>query len=93
MKDHETLQTHNIKDGLTVHLVIKTTSRTSNDQTSSGPQPRAPGRCLGFQKCVCPLVTGDLVFVGLVIYIYIGFGGLVVSMLASGTQDRGFDPG
>ena len=22
-----------------------------------------------------------------------GFGGLVVSMLASGTQDRGFDPG
>jgi len=42
MKDHETLQTHNIKDGLTVHLVIKTTSRTSNDQTNSGPQPRAP---------------------------------------------------
>ena len=30
------------------------------------------------------------------IYIYIKlsvFGGLVVSMLASGTQDRGFDPG
>ena len=27
------------------------------------------------------------------IYIYSGFGGLVVSMLASGTQDRGFDPG
>ena len=28
------------------------------------------------------------------IYIYIsGFGGLVVSMLASRTQDRGFDPG
>ena len=27
-------------------------------------------------------------------YSYIsGFGGLVVSMLASGTQDRGFDPG
>lgn len=42
MKDHETLQTHNIKDGLTVHLVIKTSSRTSNDQTGSGPQPRAP---------------------------------------------------
>jgi ubiquilin len=44
MKDHETLQTHNIKDGLTVHLVIKTSSRTSNDQTGSGPQPRAPGK-------------------------------------------------
>ncbi|KDR22728.1 ubiquilin-1 isoform X2 [Zootermopsis nevadensis] len=42
MKDHETLQTHNIKDGLTVHLVIKTSSRTSNEQTGSGPQPRAP---------------------------------------------------
>ena len=27
------------------------------------------------------------------IYVYSGFGGLVVSMLASGTQDRGFDPG
>jgi ubiquilin len=46
MKDHETLQTHNIKDGLTVHLVIKTTSRASSEQTSSAPQPRAPGRCL-----------------------------------------------
>jgi ubiquilin len=44
MKDHETLQTHNIKDGLTVHLVIKTSSRTSNEQTGSGPQPRAPGK-------------------------------------------------
>jgi hypothetical protein len=26
-------------------------------------------------------------------YIHSGFGGLVVSMLASGTQDRGFKPG
>ena len=26
-------------------------------------------------------------------YPFSGFGGLVVSMLASGTQDRGFDPG
>ncbi|PSN49001.1 Ubiquilin-1 [Blattella germanica] len=42
MKDHESLQTHNIKDGLTVHLVIKTSSRTSNEQAGSGPQPRAP---------------------------------------------------
>jgi ubiquilin len=48
MKDHESLQTHNIKDGLTVHLVIKTSSRTSSDQTSSGPQPRAPGRFLWY---------------------------------------------
>jgi len=33
MKDQDTLQTHNIKDGLTVHLVIKTAPR----QAESGP--------------------------------------------------------
>lgn len=33
MKDQDTLQTHNIKDGLTVHLVIKTAPRN----TESGP--------------------------------------------------------
>ena len=34
-------------------------------------------------------------YIYLFIYLFIdsGFGGLVVSMLASGTQDRGFDPG
>ena len=32
-------------------------------------------------------------FVKILTYVSCGFGGLVVSMLASGTQDRGFDPG
>ncbi|GLH05657.1 Ubiquilin-1 [Gryllus bimaculatus] len=44
MKDHETLQTHNIKDGLTVHLVIKTSSRGNNEQSgaaSTAPRPPA----------------------------------------------------
>ncbi|XP_076638880.1 ubiquilin [Colletes latitarsis] len=38
MKDHETLGTHNVKDGLTVHLVIKaprTPSSQSQDSTAS----------------------------------------------------------
>ncbi|KOC66309.1 Ubiquilin-1 [Habropoda laboriosa] len=38
MKDHETLRTHNVKDGLTVHLVIKaprTPTNQSQDSTSS----------------------------------------------------------
>ncbi|XP_043478472.1 ubiquilin-1 [Leptopilina heterotoma] len=41
MKDHETLATHNIKDGLTVHLVIKTprtAGNQSNQETSPNPQ-------------------------------------------------------
>lgn len=38
MKDQDTLQTHNIKDGLTVHLVIKTAPRPAD----SGPS-RPPG--------------------------------------------------
>ncbi|EEB14511.1 ubiquilin-1, putative [Pediculus humanus corporis] len=39
MKDHETLSTHNIKDGLTVHLVIKARSRTP--EVNSTPRPPA----------------------------------------------------
>lgn len=39
MKDHDTLQAHNIKDGLTIHLVIKTAPRA----TESGPS-RPPGK-------------------------------------------------
>lgn len=39
MKDHETLTTHNIKDGLTVHLVIKASTRT----TEVNNAPRPPG--------------------------------------------------
>ncbi|KAB0801095.1 hypothetical protein PPYR_05449 [Photinus pyralis] len=37
MKDQDTLQTHNIKDGLTVHLVIKTAPRPSDSGPSRPP--------------------------------------------------------
>lgn len=45
MKDHETLKSHNVKNGLTVHLVIKTSSRATepggpeNNQTRSTSAP------------------------------------------------------
>lgn len=49
MKDQDTLATHNIKDGLTVHLVIKTNASpntatsTSSTNTGSAQTPRPPG--------------------------------------------------
>lgn len=39
MNDNDTLQTHNVRDGLTIHLVIKTAPRPSD----SGPS-RPPGK-------------------------------------------------
>ncbi|XP_014259404.1 ubiquilin-1 [Cimex lectularius] len=41
MKDHETLATHNIKDGVVVHLVIRTSSQSQSNPTSS-PTPNRP---------------------------------------------------
>ncbi|EGI61056.1 PREDICTED: ubiquilin-1 [Acromyrmex echinatior] len=43
MKDHETLSTHNIKDGLAVHLVIKAprTATTQNQESNSASRPQA----------------------------------------------------
>lgn len=43
MKDHETLSTHNVKDGLTVHLVIKAPRTPSNQSqdTTQTLRPRA----------------------------------------------------
>ncbi|PBC32296.1 Ubiquilin-1 [Apis cerana cerana] len=38
MKDHETLSTHNVKDGLTVHLVIKAPRTPTNQSQDSTPQ-------------------------------------------------------
>jgi len=35
IKDHETLQTHNIKDGMTVHLVIKQSANAARNNDSS----------------------------------------------------------
>jgi len=42
MKDHETLGTHNIKDGLAVHLVIKAprTTTTQNQESNSASRPQ-----------------------------------------------------
>ncbi|XP_053976190.1 ubiquilin-1 [Hylaeus anthracinus] len=40
MKDHETLSTHNVKDGLTVHLVIKAPRSASNQSQDSTPTQR-----------------------------------------------------
>lgn len=56
MKDQDTLATHNIKDGLTVHLVIKTNapqnnttastsaSTSASSNTGSAQTPRPPGK-------------------------------------------------
>lgn len=42
MKDHETLNMHNVKDGWTVHLVIKTPRTPSNQNQDSTPSQRPP---------------------------------------------------
>ncbi|XP_065349017.1 ubiquilin-1 isoform X1 [Cloeon dipterum] len=41
MKDHETMQTHNLKDGLTIHLVIKSPPTNQSASSSSAPRPPA----------------------------------------------------
>lgn len=38
MKDHETLETHSIKDGMTVHLVIRSGNAGSNNRQQDQPQ-------------------------------------------------------
>ena len=37
LKDQDTLKMHNLKDGLTVHLVIKTSSRSSQETPNNVP--------------------------------------------------------
>ena len=47
MKDHETLATHNIKDDMTVHLVIRTGSNSNgpnNQQQQQQTPPPNPGQ-------------------------------------------------
>ena len=39
MKDHDTLETHNIKDGMTVHLVIRSGNAGANNQQQQSPRP------------------------------------------------------
>ena len=43
MKDHETLETHNIKDGMTVHLVIRSGNAGSNNRQNDQPQSNPAG--------------------------------------------------
>lgn len=43
MKDYETLSTHNVKDGLTVHLVIKAPCTPTNQNQESTPSQRSQG--------------------------------------------------
>lgn len=45
MKDHETLGTHNVKDGLTVHLVVKAlrSGQPNNQEASQQPASRPAG--------------------------------------------------
>lgn len=55
MKDNDTLQQHNIKDGLTIHLVIRAVPRP----TESGPS-RPPGNpksknCFKFENTLIRL--------------------------------------
>ena len=44
MKDHETLGTHNISDGMTVHLVIRSGNNSANNQqqNNQGQQQTPP---------------------------------------------------
>ncbi|XP_075238627.1 ubiquilin isoform X4 [Lycorma delicatula] len=42
MKDHENLQTHNIKEGLTVHLVIKSNAASEPSNITSSQTQRPP---------------------------------------------------
>ena len=44
MKDHETLGTHNITDGMTVHLVIRSGNNSANNQqqNNQGQQQTPP---------------------------------------------------
>jgi len=41
IKDHDTLQTHNIKDGMTVHLVIKQSANAARNNNSSSSTSEA----------------------------------------------------
>ena len=60
-------------------------------------------RCMCIRTCRYSCLYVRMSYLGLclcffyviicILYTYSGFGGLVVGMLASGTQDRGFDPG
>jgi len=42
MKDHETLAVHHVKDGMTVHLVIKQAGGATSSDASPSPTPATP---------------------------------------------------
>ena len=41
MKDSETLAQHNVKDGVVVHLVIRSSNQAPNNQTTSQRQQQS----------------------------------------------------
>lgn len=60
MKDPDSLKTHNIKDGLTVHLVIKSSPPRATETSSSSPsyaRELPPGNdtkaATSCQSCLC----------------------------------------
>ncbi len=42
LKDQDTLNSHNLKDGLTVHLVIKAGARPTQEAPNNTPTPMLP---------------------------------------------------
>ena len=57
LKDQETLKQHNLKDGLTVHLVIKTGNR-SNQETPNNP-PATPSETTSSTTASRPTETAS----------------------------------
>ncbi|CAL1266157.1 unnamed protein product [Larinioides sclopetarius] len=47
LKDHEDIKSHNIKSGLTIHLVIRTGNRQQSNQTPPQSHANPPGNMFG----------------------------------------------
>lgn len=54
MKDHDTLKANNIKDGLTIHLVIKAAQRTADS---------GPSRPAGLYACYREYIISFIWFI------------------------------
>lgn len=64
LKDQETLKGHNLKDGLTVHLVIKSGNRVSQETPTNAanpaPQPPTPAPTRPTDPSPSPFGIGGL---------------------------------
>lgn len=61
MKDHDTLETHNIKDGMTVHLVIRSgNAGASNNQQQQGQAPPSASRPAAANPSQTPFGLGGI---------------------------------